>query len=245
MSGSRAVRNVKAAPSAALGLALVTMIVVTDAAAQTAPQGAAPPADAPDAPPTKTAPPSTAEETPPAEFPGVIQSGSVSVTQSAAERPWPTQRHFALVATQGSFNGFGLGFRGGWLRAGLDASFAFLPLLATYSSDPETFPDFKLLSGFQGNASIYLGLHRPDSRTDLGIAFGYKYNTLLRHGATVAFYFQRELAAHWTLQGFVGPCIFPEAEDRIREKTGWVAGSVLSGLAWHQAGVGLSLAFFP
>jgi hypothetical protein len=245
MIGSRARGKGNAAPGAALGFAMVVMFAVTDAGAQTAPQGLTPPADVANAPPSETVPPGTAEEAPPAEFPGVIQSGGVSVASSAEARPWPTQRHFALVASEGSFNGFGLGVRGGWLRAGLDASFGFVPFLVTYGSDPEEFPEFKLMSGFQGNASIYLGLYRPDSRTDLGIAFGYKYNTLLRHGAAVAFYFQRELSAHWALQGFVGPCIFPEAEDQIRAKTGWVGGSVMSGLAFHQAGVGLSLAFFP
>jgi hypothetical protein len=193
----------------------------------------------------QTAPPSAPEEAPPVEFPGITQGGVVSAVPSAFERPWSTQRNFALVASEGSFNGFGLGVRAGWLRVGWDASFAFFPFLTTFSPDPETFPKFKFLSGFQANASMYLGLHRLDARTDLGITFGYKYNTLLRHGATVAFYFQRELGAHWALQAFIGPCIFPEAEEQIRQKTGWVGGSVSSGMAWHQAGAGVSLAFFP
>jgi hypothetical protein len=131
------------------------------------------------------------------------------------------------------------------VNAPKNRSLAFLPILTTYSPDPETFPDFKLLTSFQLNASMYIGLYRPDPRTDLGITFGYKYNTLLRHGATVAFYFQRELGAHWVLHGFAGPCIFPDAEDQIRRQTGWTEGSVSSGIAWHQAGIGLSIAYFP
>jgi hypothetical protein len=187
----------------------------------------------------------TTEDTAPAEFPGVVQGGVVSAPRSPSARPWPTQRNFALFATEGSYSGFGLGLRGGWLRVGMDASFAYFPILATYSWDPESFPEFKLLSSLQGNATIYVGLYRPDPRTDLGIAFGYKYNSLLRHGVNVAFYLQRELSAHFTLQAFVGPTIFPAAEDQIRDKTGWKDGSVLSGMAWHQAGLGLSLAYFP
>ncbi|HMJ56896.1 MAG TPA: hypothetical protein VK540_32735 [Polyangiaceae bacterium] len=189
--------------------------------------------------------PPTTEQASPTEFPGVVQGGVVAASPPTACRPWSTQRNFAFVATEGSYNGFGLGARAGSLRVGVDASFAFLPVFATYSPDPETFPDFKLLASFQTNAAIYVGLYRPGPRTDLGIALGYKYNSLLRHGASVAFYLQQELGAHFTLQGFVGPNIFPEAEDRIREKTGWVAGSVSSGLAWHQAGLSVSLAYFP
>jgi hypothetical protein len=223
----------------------LTLGLSSQAAGQAQAQSEGPPAEPTDAPPVPVTPPAKPEEAPPAEFPGVTQGGGVSSTRSAWERPWPTQRNFALVATEGSFNGYGLGFRAGWLRVGWDASFAFSPILATYSPDPETFPEFKFLFGFQANASMYVGLHRLDARTDLGITFGYKYSTLLRHGGTIAFYFQRELGSHWALQAFVGPTIFPDAEDQIRKETGWVGGSVLSGIAWHQAGLGVSIAFFP
>jgi len=222
----------------------LVLVLSSGAAGQTSSPPDASPAPS-DAPPAHAAPSIAPDEASPTQFPGVTEGGVVSAATYVSDRPWPTQRHFALVATEGSFSGYGLGFRAGWLRAGLDGAFAYTPLLATYSPDPEKFPEFKLLSSFQASASIYVGLHRLDARTDLGVAFGYRYNTLMRHGATVAFYFQRELAAHWTLQGFVGPCIFPDAEDQIRQKTGWVGGSVLSGLAGHQAGVGLSIAFYP
>ena len=221
------------------------------ALAQSTPRGGESPTDAspPEAPSAapiaNTTSPTAPEEPPPAEFPGVVQGGVVTAPRPAFARPWPTQRNFALLATEGSYGGFGLGLRGGWLRVGIDGSFAFFPIFATFSSNPEEFPEFKLLSSFQTNASLWIGLHRLDARTDLGIALGYKYNSLLRHGVSVAFYMQRELGAHWALQGFVGPNIFPEAEDQIRQRTGWTEGSVSSGIAWHQAGVGLSLAFFP
>ena len=247
MSGTRKGAYANVALTLERAVAIVLMLSSGARAQGTAP-GEASPADAgpTPAPPTAAPPPAgAAEETAPTEFPGVVQGGVVAAYPPPITRPWSTQRNFAIVATEGSYSGFGLGFRGGGARVGLDASFAFLPILATYSANPETFPDFKLLSSFLANASIYMGLYRPDSRTDLGITFGYKYSTLLRHGVGVAFYLQRELAAHWTLMGFVGPCIFPDAEDQIREKTGWVQGSVSSGLAWHQAGLGLSLAFFP
>jgi hypothetical protein len=204
-----------------------------------------PPANPAETPPTKAPPPSSSEEAPPAEFPCVVQGGVVAAAPPSSTRPWPTQRNFALFAAGGSYHGLGLGIRTGWARVGLDTSFAFFPILATYSPNPETFPDFELLLTFQATGSIYVGLYRPDPRTTLGISFGYKYNSLLRHGATVAFYLQRELSAHWTLQGFVGPAIFPDAEDQIRQKMDWRGGSVLSGMAWHQAGLGASLAFFP
>ena len=239
----------KVARAAARALSIVAALS-SIAFAQSTPHGGPSPTDAsppeaPSAAPIANTTPTAPEETPPAEFPGVVQSGVVTAPRPAFARPWPTQRNFALLATEGSYSGFGLGLRGGWLRVGIDGAFAFFPIFATFSSNPEEFPEFKLLSSFQTNASLWIGLHRLDARTDLGIAFGYKYNSLLRHGVSVAFYMQRELGAHWALQGFVGPNIFPDAEDQIRQKTGWTEGSVSSGMAWHQAGVGLSLAFFP
>jgi hypothetical protein len=226
----------------------LTLVLGAEAAAQANP----PPETLPAPGESSSKPPSPAapDDAKPTEFPGVIEGGVAAAPpppppRPSDERPWSTQRNLGIVATQGSFDGFGLGVRGGAARVGLDGSFAFAPILATYSSDPERFPEFKFLTGFQVNATMYIGIHRLNALTDLGIAFGYKYSTLLRHGGTVAFYFQRELASHWTLQAFVGPCIFPDAEDAIREKTGWVNGSVLSGLAWHQAGLGISVAFFP
>jgi hypothetical protein len=216
------------------------------AQAQPADERSAAPSAVPPAEETHAEPPVVKPDEPPvAEFPDVMQGGVVTGKPNLDLRPWPTQRNFALIATEGSFNGFGLGVRAGTLRLGVEAAFTFSPILATYVLDPEAAPDFKILWGFQGNATMFVGLHRLDARTDLGIAFGYKYSTLLRHGATVAFYFQRELGSHWVLTGFVGPCIFPAAEDQIRKETGWVGGSVLSGIAWHQSGVGLSIAFFP
>jgi hypothetical protein len=204
----------------------------------------APRSEQPASPGIATTPPIT-DEARPAEFPGMVQGGAVTAPRPAFARPWPTQRNFALLATEGSYSGFGLGLRGGWLRIGLDGSFAYFPIFATYAVNPERFPEFKLLSSYQANASLWVGLHRLDARTDLGIAFGYKYNSLLQHGVSIAFYLQRELGAHWAIQGFIGPNIFPNAEEQIRQKTGWAEGSVSSGLAWHQAGIGLSLAFFP
>jgi hypothetical protein len=187
-----------------------------------------------------------------------MQTGGVSVTDpvpspyGAADRERRdrarsllAQRNFALVFVALAYDGFGLGIRAGGARVGLDLSGAFRPVFTTYSRDPDQFPKLRLLSGFQVNAGFYLGLYRPNARTDLGIALGYKYHTLLRHGVGAAFYLKRDLGARFSLQFFVGPAVFPKAESAIRDKTDWAGGSVSSGIAWHQGGVGVSLAFYP
>jgi len=194
-----------------------------------------------------SAPVDSSDDTHPVEFSGVVQEGGVVAATAAPAPPCLelAQRDFALVATEGSYSGFGLGFRAGGPRIGFDGSFAFMPLLVTFAANPDSAPDFEILTSFQANATVFFGLYQTDTRTDLGIAVGYKYNTLLKHGVNVAFYLKKELGKHWALMGFAGPSIFPDAEDQIRERTGWENGSVASGLAWHQAGLGLSLAFFP
>lgn len=187
-----------------------------------------------------------------------MQSGGVAVVdpvpspyvadareREARARALKAQRNFALVAVGLAYDGFGLGIRGGSSRVGLDLSGAFRPVFVTYSSDPEKFPKFRLLSGFQLNAGLYFGLYRPNAHTDLGFTLGYKYHTLLRHGVAAAFYLKRDLGERFSLQFFVGPVVFPKAESKIRDKTNWEGGSVSSGIAWHQGGVGVSLAFYP
>jgi len=227
----------------------VTALVLSSAArAQSAALGEGAPADPPptEAAPATAASPATSAEPRPAEFPGMLQGGVVAPPPQPALPPaWSTQRNLALIATAGSYSGFGLGFRAGWPRVGLDASFGAFPVLATFSANPEKFPKFKVLLGYEASASIYVGFYRPDARTDLGITFGYKYSSVLQHGVALAFYYQRQIAAHWAIQAFVGPVIFPDAESQIRKVTGWTGGSVSSGMAWHQGGAGLSVAFFP
>jgi hypothetical protein len=126
----------------------------------------------------------------------------------------------------------------------LDFSSAYRPVFASHSTEPGRFK-LALLEGYQLNLALYVGVYRPNPGTDLGFSVGYKYNTLLRHGVGAAFYLQRELGAHFGLLFFVGPAVFPRAERGIREKTGWAGGSVSSGIAWHQGGVGVSLVFYP
>ena len=155
------------------------------------------------------------------------------------------QRRFALLAVAMPYDGFGLGVRAQGPRVGLDVSATFRPVLASYSTHSGKFPELELLAAYQLNGSLCFGLYRPNFRTDLGFSLGYKYSTLLGHGASAAFYLQRELSSHFTFLLFVGPAVFPRAERRIRNETGWLGGSVSSGLAWHQGGLGLSLAFFP
>ncbi len=197
---------------------------------------------------TEAAPKAAAvAEEPRANF-TAVQSGTV---QSKARPCWPelpwshAQRSLALLATMGSYSGFGLGVRAGSARFGFDGSYGFLPVLVTFQQQPESDPLFKFMSAGALSAGIYFGVHRIDPHTDLGFTFGYRYSTLLGHGATAAFYVNRELGTHWALQLFIGPTIFPDAEDRIRRETGWKHGSVLSGLAFHQGGAGVSIAFFP
>lgn len=193
-----------------------------------------------------------APEEPPTEFPGVVSGGVVATARGPSrdfDSPPPrepaVQRQFALLAVALAYDGFGLGVRALGPRFGLDLSAAYHPILATLSTEAGKVPKIALLSSYQINAAFYLGLYRPNVRTDLGLTVGYKYNTLVQHGVAAAFYLQRELSDHFAFQFFVGPAVFPRAEREIRKEKGWVKGSVSSGLAWQQGGVGISFTFYP
>jgi hypothetical protein len=186
------------------------------------------------------------------------ESTSAQASYDQASAPYPArdfdsppprqkiaQRSFAILALAMPYDGFGFGVRALGPRIGLDLSAGFRPVLASYSTDASKFPELALISAYQLNAALYLGLYRPNLRTDLGVSLGYKYNTLLGHGVGAAFYLKRELGRHFAFLLFVGPAVFPRAEHAIRKQTGWLAGSVSSGIAWHQGGLGVSLAYFP
>jgi hypothetical protein len=223
----------QAAPAPDGGTALVP-----DGGAAPAPDGGAAPAPDGGAAPA------------PEEPPVVMLEGGVTATRAPAkpteQERYRTQRGFAALVMAGLIDGFGLGARVGTPRIGLDLSAAYVPTLATYSQDTQHAPKYKLLSALQANATAYFGLYRASPRTDIGISAGYKYNTVLKHGVSAAFYTQYDIAEHWALHMFVGPAIFPRADRGIRDKAGWPdQGSVGSGLSWMQGGFGLSLAFFP
>jgi hypothetical protein len=155
------------------------------------------------------------------------------------------QRDFGVFATALSFDGFGLGVRGG-SRIGLDASFGWSPIVATWVPNGSHDIHFKVLSSLQFNASVFWAFYRASARSDLGILITYKYNTLVQHGVGAAFYAQYDLAEHWALHFFVGPAIFPAAEDRIRREAGWPSDGLLSsGLSWLEGGIGVAIACFP
>ena len=177
---------------------------------------------------------------------GVVASGRGPARDfdSPPPREPGGQRQFALFATALPYDGFGLGTRVLGPRIGFDLSAAYRPIFVTYTSDPERFPKLALLEGYQLNASLYVGVYRPNARTDLGFTLGYKYNTLLRHGVGAAFYVSRELSRHFVFCFVVGPAVFPRAEREVRKKTGWEGGSVSSGIAWHQGGVGGMIVWF-
>jgi hypothetical protein len=187
------------------------------------------------------------------EPPLVMLEGGVAARRAAAtpvdappEERYKTQRGFAILAAGGMLEGFGLGARVGTPRIGLDLSGGYLPVLATYSRDSQHSPKFKVLSSLQANATVVFGLCRPGRRTDMGVAIGYRYNDVLKHGFSAAFYLQYDIAEHWALNVFAGPAIFPKAENGIRKEAGWPAeGSVGSGMSWNQGGLGLQLAFYP
>jgi hypothetical protein len=201
-------------------------------------------AGAPNDPNTPTAPPADAS------LP-MLEGGTTGVAPPRGEQSADDamriagQRVFGLYATGLSFDGFGLGLRGG-SRVGVDVSGAYNPLLATWVPQDSHDLHLKFLSSWSVNASVFFGLSHTGPRTDLGFLLAYKYNTVLKHGVGAAFYAQYDFSQRWALHFFAGPVIFPQAEDHIREQAGWPSsGSVSSGLAWLQGGFGAAIAWFP
>jgi len=178
---------------------------------------------------------------------GQVASGEVTAAPASAPpvaREFDGQRSFGLVGTAGG-EGLGLGLRGGAPRLGLEVTGSWTPILATYSPNSRDV-SFEFFSTFQLNTSAYFSFYRSSPRTDMGIAAMYQYNTLLHHGAGLAFYAQYDLSHKWALHFTAGLVIFPKAQELLRATGRFEpGGSINSGISAARGGVAVSLAFFP
>ncbi len=162
----------------------------------------------------------------------------------ADERLYTGQRRFGILLSD--MHGVGLGLRLRSSRFAVDIAAGFRPVFATYVAGAGDTPEFRLLPSFELGITPALLVYRAGPKTELGFAAGYAYNSLLGHGATLAFYIDYDLGERFAAHFFLGPTIFPKAESRIRDEARFPAGgSVSSGIAAMQGIAGVSLGFFP
>lgn len=170
------------------------------------------------------------------------ESVAASANDEGDERGW-----LGLMATTGSFSGFGLGLELGGPTLGVRAAFGFHPMLIGFE-EPGDDQRLEWYSSWLVAPDVYFAFLQTRRGASAGVQLGYRYDTLTGHGAAVGgfggFRFSQSFAGLVT----AGVLVFPDAEDRIREEEG-------SGLAVDadftqpgpniNLGLSLSLLWFP
>jgi len=189
--------------------------------AQTPPAETAPAGVAPVAPEAAAAPPPAPQPLPPAPL---------SAVESSADTAPPPKQHpsarpgVGLVGAAGLHTGLALGVRLGLGDVGVELAGGYQLLLAI-SDDGGLDWDVDAGSSAQGSAELYVTPWHPLPTAAIGLKGGYRYNSVLHHGFSVAVTFLADLSDHLALEGLAGGSFFPGSEDRLRDELGLSPGA--------------------
>jgi len=134
---------------------------------------------------------------------------------SASHRPG-----VGLLAGAGLHTGLALGARVGLGDLGVEVTGGYQLLLAVWEdeleSDSSELTEIDAGSSAQLGAEVYWTPWHPLPSSAIGLKVGYRYNTVLHHGAAVAITFLVSLSPSLALEGLAGAQFFPRSEDRLR-----------------------------
>jgi hypothetical protein len=208
---------------------LGALMVLLDVGAAHAQAGPTPP---PTASPTVTTPPSVAQgdaavpSAPPA-VPSAAPPASpiTSSIPAAAEPPAggpveysSSRRGIGWVAAAGLHTGLALGVRLGAGDIGIEVAGGYQLLVALWH-ERTIFADSDNIdagSSAQVSGEVYLTPWHPVESSAIGIKGGYRYNTVLHNGFSIAITFLADLNPHLALEGLAGASIFPGSAGRLR-----------------------------
>ncbi len=164
----------------------------------------------------------------------------------APNRPRFGQRSFGLLAHAFTYAGYGGGLRAGLPWVGVLASVGWQPLLFYVERH------FEYFNSTLVNGELYVTFAGAQDRFAPGFCAGYKYNSVLKSGATAAFYAFVNLTEKLALQGQIGLAVFPEGERQVRRRLencdGGQAGDCSVDFRFSPAvhfGATVGILFFP
>jgi hypothetical protein len=143
-----------------------------------------------------------------------------------------------LVAALGLHTGAALGARVGLGDVGLEVLGGYQPLIAI------TQPSIELGSSAQLATELYVTPWHPRPSSAIGLKAGYRYNTLLEHGFSVAITYLASLSETLAVEGLAGASIFPGSESRLRRRLG-VSEDIIYGSSAQYYEYGLELIWYP
>lgn len=148
------------------------------------------------------------------------QSTAVLEKTQTLEPAHPSSRSgVGLLAAAGLHTGLALGARLGVGDFGLELSGGYQLLLALWSDDLRNAHIDGASSG-QLNAELYLTPWHPIPRSAIGLKGGWRYNTVLKQGFSIAIAFLGDIGPHLAIEGLAGASIFPGSLGRLRRELG-------------------------
>lgn len=165
-----------------------------------------------------------------------------AVTTPASDR---LQRHaLSLLAVGGT--AFGVGLSAGWQRFGVELDLGYKPILFTYRLPGSETEQLSLIGALDVAVLPHGDLAVVSPRATLGAAFGYRYDSVLRHGIQAGLFVRYGLSKSLELRLLLGPVFYPSAAARIREHEHFAPTVRISaGFAAFQGFTQIALAFRP
>jgi hypothetical protein len=156
------------------------------------------------------------------------QSTTVPEETAMLEPSHPSSRPgVGLLAAAGLHTGLALGARLGLGDFGLELSGGYQLVLAIWRDDGND-SHIDAASSGQLNAELYLTPWHPLPRSAIGLKSGWRYNTVLEHGFSVAITFLADIGPQLAIEGLAGASIFPGSTGRLRRELGVPASGDIS-----------------
>lgn len=129
-----------------------------------------------------------------------------------------TQTGIGLVAAAGLHTGLALGARLGVSDVGLEIIGGYQLLLVISEDRYDRKGSLDAGSSAQFGTELYVTPWHPIEKSSIGIKSGYRYNTVLKHGFSIAIAFLVDLSSELALEGLAGGSFFIDKEDLLRKK---------------------------
>jgi hypothetical protein len=134
---------------------------------------------------------------------------------SEQSEPALHQRNIGLLATVGTFQGFGAGMRLGSPAIGVQGTFGWTFTLQRVTHEDDA-TEFLFRGGYMASGDVYVRAYESKTHSAAGLLLGYRYFNVLGHGIAVGGY--GLLRLHGAVDGFIqgGAILFPDGESRLR-----------------------------
>lgn len=201
------------------------------------------------------APPLAAQPTEPTPLgsPAPVEPAATTVSAPEAALHTSSYTGAGLVLGAGLHTGLALGVRLGVGDLGIELTGGYQPVFAIWQHEATDLFGADVLDGgidaassLQLASELYFTPWHPVESSSIGLKSGYRYNTVLTHGFSVAIVFLVDLGDSLALEGLAGASIFPGQNDRLRRELGLPADAhIRYGSAYQVFEYGFELIWYP